>query len=267
MITLSNGHSFDYVVASGVLGFDGRGGLWEKFLASIGLLRPHLFTVVTGTITRNPQENNVKMFGLKNPGIAWWIRNIGPQVNKEKLPLVVSIKGNREELVYMALMMNCYGVVGVEVSVFCSKTENKVAVQEMIDSVRAIKDASRHPVIVKVLTNQDYCTIVSNLEGLAEAVFLDSRGVSFGRPGQIKNRLAVNKLRTQVHTIPIISPSIVDYVDFKAFRATGADAVSFESIPTLNPWKTTQLVKRDMWENRNKVIGVEVLSTLDRKPR
>ncbi len=45
MITLSNGHCFEYMVASGALGFDGNGWPWERPLVALGLIKPELFTI------------------------------------------------------------------------------------------------------------------------------------------------------------------------------------------------------------------------------
>ncbi len=36
MITLSNGHKFEYMAASGALGFDGKGWLHERLFLVIG---------------------------------------------------------------------------------------------------------------------------------------------------------------------------------------------------------------------------------------
>ena len=55
MIRLSNGHWFKYMVASGALGFDGRGYWWERPLVWAGLIKPELFTVVLRTLTLKPK--------------------------------------------------------------------------------------------------------------------------------------------------------------------------------------------------------------------
>jgi len=91
MITLSNGHAFKYMVASGALAFDGKGWLWERPLVWLDLIRPELFTVVIKTLTRNPREGNLR----------WWkpwtcVRLIpGGSVNKWDLQTPVSNGGAR----------------------------------------------------------------------------------------------------------------------------------------------------------------------------
>lgn len=97
MVTLSNGHSFEFMAASGALAFDGRGWPWEKPLRWIGLLKPDLFTIVVKSLTLKPRKGNLRLWkpfgcvrlirkgtvnavGLTNPGIDWWVREVYPGV-------------------------------------------------------------------------------------------------------------------------------------------------------------------------------------------
>jgi dihydroorotate dehydrogenase len=298
MITLSNGHEFEYMVASGALAFDGWGWPWEKPLVTMGLIKPQLFTVVIKTLTRNPRKGNLRMWkpwscirlwssdstvnkvGLTNQGIDWWCNKIGPSVDSKKLPLVGSIFGMIEELVYMSHKLNKFDLVGLEVNPSCPNTGHAFeTTTTIIDSVKAVKAVSRHPVIVKVSVAQDYCEIVKQLEGSAEAVALNSvpweilyppgqtcvrsplwrlekkvggggGGIS-GKLAQRYNWLAVNQLRTQVHAMPIIGPSVMEYEDLAKVREAGASAISFGAIHLRTPWKPTSIVKRDKKENCN----------------
>ena len=119
MITLSNGHRFEYMAASGALAFDGKGWPWERPLVWSGLIRPELFTVVIKTLTRQPRKGNLRWWkpwtctrlipggavnkiGLTNPGIEWWCAHVGPRLNFARQPLVGSIYGEENELVEMA---------------------------------------------------------------------------------------------------------------------------------------------------------------------
>ena len=84
MIKLPNGHELEFVVASGALGWNGGGWLWEKPLVSLGFIDPSLFTVTTKTMTLKPNKgrwwavrpmrggvwNNM---GLPNKGMSWWL--------------------------------------------------------------------------------------------------------------------------------------------------------------------------------------------------
>ena len=62
MIELNNGHKMDFVVASGALGFDGRGWWFEQPWRWLGILRPQEFTIITKTLTRFRREGNLKMW-------------------------------------------------------------------------------------------------------------------------------------------------------------------------------------------------------------
>ena len=105
MITLSNGFSFEYVTASGALGYDGRGWPWEWPLRWLGLIDPSFFLNVMKTVTLPPRKGNLRWWkpwdcirlmphgavnavGLTNPGPDWLAEKIGPKVNSKKIPLV-----------------------------------------------------------------------------------------------------------------------------------------------------------------------------------
>ena len=276
MITLSNDHNFEYMVASGSLAFDGKGWPWERPLVSFGLIKPELFTVVIKTLTRNPRLGNLRMYkpwtcirlipggvvnkvGLTNPGIEWWCRTIGHKVDRTKIALVGSIFGTRSELVEMAKMLNSFDLVGLEVNASCPNTGHPMGdVQSVVDDVRAVKDVSRQPVIVKVSVAQDYCKIVEQLEDVAEAVALNSvpweifhphgrtyvrsplwrleedigggGGGGSGKPAQEYNWPAICRLSAKVHDVPIIGPSVMEYGDLAKVREAGASAISFGAI-------------------------------------
>lgn len=205
MITLSNGHIFKYMAASGALAYNGKGWPWEWILRWFGFLKPELFTVVTKTLTLNPRYGNfcwwnpltwlpgsplsclgfvpggtVNKVGLTNLGIRWWCRNVGSRTDSNKIPLVVSIYadfGNENELVRMAEMLNDgkYDVVGIEVNTSCPNTgHTQQKTDAVVAAVTAVKRATRHPVIVKVSVVQDYLEIARRLKGVAEAISLNS---------------------------------------------------------------------------------------------
>ena len=282
MITLSNRHSFEYVVASGSLAFDGRGWPWEHPLRWIGALRPDLFTVVTKTLTREPRRGHlrwshpwscarllpggsmVNAVGLTNPGIEWWRREVGPRLHA-RIPLVVSIYGDERQLVEMAEMLDGFDLVGIEVNVSCPNTEHGLGEAEAVAAgVRAVAAASKHPVICKVSVAQDYLGIAGRLEGVAEAISFNSvpwaiafpdrasplaelggGGVS-GRAAQPHSWRALADIRQSGCTIPLIASSIMAYEDLARVRALGASAVSFGSIHMRTPWKPTAIVRRDL---------------------
>ncbi|MEK7552160.1 MAG: hypothetical protein AAB534_01965 [Patescibacteria group bacterium] len=194
MITLSNGHSFEYMVASGALGFDGRGWWWEKPLVWLGLLRPELFTVVTKTLTLNHRPGNLRMWkpwdcvrlipggavnkvGLTNPGFDWWCRKIGPKVNRKKIPIIVSISGTRAELKEMTkvLRRSEFDIVGIEVNLSCPNSGDHLKdIQSAAEDVRAVWEESHLPVLAKLSVDQPYLEITKAIERYAEAIALNS---------------------------------------------------------------------------------------------
>lgn len=300
MITLSNDHSFKYMVASGALAFDGKGWIWERALVWLGLIKPELFTVVIKSLTLHPRKGNLRWWkpwtcvrliaggavnkvGLTNPGIEKWCREIGNKLDYNKYPTAGSIFGTKDELVEMAKMLNHYPFVALEVNVSCPNSGHALDEAEMvIDTVKAIRQVSRHPIIIKISVNQDYIAIARGLVGIAEAISLNSvpwgtvfgrfrtsplypleqkvggggGGVS-GRPAQRYNWLAVEELAAQGH-LPVIAPSVMEFEDMEKVRRLGAQAVSFGTIHlpdhpiwrrpwTLftNPCKPTRFVQKE----------------------
>jgi len=286
MITFSNGHEFTYMVASGALAFDGKGWPWERPLVKLGLIRPELFTVVIKTLTRHPRPGNLRMWkpwecvslipggsvnkiGLTNPGIEWWCKEIGPYLDLKKFPLVGSIFGEEGELIEMAKMLNDFDLIGLEVNPSCPNTGHSMHTTEMvIDSVRAVECASRHPIIVKVSVDQDFIVIARELTDIAQAISLNSvpwrtafpngrqsplsklekkvggggGGVS-GKPAQGFNWRAVELLARR-GSLPVIGPSIMEFEDLKKLEDLGAKAFSFGAIHLRTPWKPTSIVRK-----------------------
>ena len=292
MITLSNGHAFKYMVASGALAFDGKGWPWERPLVWIGLIKPELFTVVIKSLTRNPRVGNLRWWkpwtcvrlipggsvnkvGLTNPGIEWWCKEVGPKLDFKKFPTAGSIFGDEKELVEMAEMLNRFDLVALEVNVSCPNTGHAIEQAEMVvNSVKAVKRASRHPIIVKVSADQDYLAIARGLVGIAEAISLNSvpwktvftngeqtplaklekqvggggGGVS-GKPAQKHNWAAVEALAKQ-GSLPVIGPSIMEFEDMEKLWRLGAKAIGFGVIHLRTPWKPTSFIKRKTHERK-----------------
>ena len=199
MITLSNGHKFEYMVASGALAFDGQGWWWERPLVWLGLIHPELFTVVLKTLTRYPRKGNlcfwkpwtwlpfspwscvrflpggsVNKVGLTNPGILWWCKKVGLRLDFKKFPLVGSIFGEEKELVEMARMLNQFNFKAIEINVSYLNADHDSQTEAIVRCAKRIKMVSRHPVIIKVGADQDYMAIARQLFGVAEAISLNS---------------------------------------------------------------------------------------------
>ncbi len=279
MIELSNGHTFEWMIASGAMAFDGQGWPWEKPMVNLGLVRPELFTTVIKTLTREPRKGNLRWWkpwecvalieggavnkvGLTNPGIDYWCKKIAPRIDFERCATVGSIFGNKQELIECTHMMNQYPLCAIEVNYSCPNLGTGLsATGALVDGVKAVEQESDHPVIVKVSTAQDFLMIASELEGIVEAISINSvpwelafrnqvsplhqlerrvqgggGGVS-GKPAQSQNWGAVRKLAEQ-GSLPVIGPSIMQYSDVSHLKQLGAQAYSFGTIhlPTHPVW-------------------------------
>lgn len=281
MITFSNGHCFEYMTASGALGFAGKGWPWEWPLRWAGLLDPSLFTNVIKTLTLKPRKGNLKWYnplgcirpmrggivnavGLTNPGIDWWIKNIGPKVNSSKIPLIGSILGEPSELAIMAAMLNNFDLVGLEVNASCPNTQDDILknTEKVIRGCESAKRKSRLPILLKVSAAHDMEKIVRQTGGMVEAYSINSvpwhmvfpgrksplakfggGGVS-GKIAQPFTWLLVEKL-VSMTSAPVIGPSVWDFKDIAKLRAMGAKAVSFGSVFICHPWRPTRFVRID----------------------
>jgi dihydroorotate dehydrogenase len=204
LIKLSNGHRFEYMTASGALGFDGRGWLWDKPLIWLGLMRPELFTIVLRTLTLEPRlypvsnlswlrpwtwlpwsplscvrflpgQGAVNKVGLYNPGIHYWASDIGPQIDYDRLSIVSSIFGTAPELVSMTKLLNGFPLKAIEVNVSCHNSGHDLEESaEIVAAIRAVKKASEHPIILKLSEHQEYLRIATQLESEVEAVAFNS---------------------------------------------------------------------------------------------
>ncbi len=290
MILLSNGHVLKYVVASGALAFDAKGWWWEKPLFWLGLIKPHLFTVVTKTLTYEATEGNLKMWkpwtcvrilknggtvnkiGLTNDGIEWWLKNVAPFIDFKKQAIIVSISGSREYIISMIKQLNALGIKAIEINGSCPNTASGVTDSAyVIETFRLAHAASEHPLIVKVGVTQDYMAIAQGVAKYAEAISLNSvpwgivyphkqspmtklkgagGGGVSGKPAQEFNWKAAKEL-AEKNYLPVICPSIMEYGDLEKVDELGAKAYSFGAIHIRTPWKPTSIVERHIHEYAN----------------
>jgi len=281
MIKFSNGHVFEYMTASGALSFNGKGWPWEQPWRWAGLLDPTLFTSVTKTLTLKPTEGNLRWYnpfrclrlvrngivnavGLSNPGIDWWCKKIGPSINSMKILLVVSIFGEPEELMEMAMILNDFDLVGLEINASCPNTKTCILqdTSRVIESCKAVKSSSSLPIILKVSVTHDISQIVREVENFIEAISINSVPWSTVFPnrknplekiggGGVSGKIVqpftwglVKKL-TELSEIPVIGPSIWDFRDIERVRGLGAKSVSFGSIFMFYPWRPTLYVRKE----------------------
>ncbi len=283
MITLSNGHSFEYVTASGALAFDGQGWPHEWPFRWTGLLDPRLFTNIIKTLTWDPRRGNLRWYwpqgcircipdgvlnavGLTNPGIAWWMRTVAPRVDRTKLALVGSILSDEiSKLVEMAKMFNDVDVVALEVNLKCPNTSEESLNDPgfVIRCLEAIKLVSRHPVLAKVSVTHNVRYIAPRVSGMIEGWDINSVPWSWLYPhkrsplhhyggGAVSGKVAQRftwelvQVLAEAGRIPVIGPSVWHDRDIPKLRKLGASAISFGSIHIRTPWKPTQCVRRDV---------------------
>lgn len=286
---LPNKHKLEYVAASGALGFDGKGYPWEQLLIFLRLIDPSLFTVVSKTITFEKRKGNLRIYnpltwpcirpmkggslnsvGLSNPGFRWYLENIAPKANSLKIPLVPSITSKEiNELIEMAQKLNRYDFVAIEYSVSCPNIKGGCLtdLDEIIKRCRAIKEVCELPLILKFSVNHEVEKLVPKLEGIVQAISINSVpwSVAFPREksplahlggGSISGQIAqpytwklVEKL-VEITSIPVIGPSVWKFEDIEKLRNIGAGAVSFGSIFLLHPLRATKFVRRDMKINK-----------------
>lgn len=289
MITLSNGHSFEFVAASGALAFDGKGWPWEWPLRWIGLLEPELFTIVTKSLTLKPRWGNLRWWnpfrcvrwiregvvnavGLTNPGIDWWIKEIYPRIAQSKWSFVVSIAGESlQEYVEMAIRLKgtfphpggTSPIRAIEINASCpnSAGELQANTQAVVDTAKAVSKISPWPLILKLSYTHDYVAIAKALEGVVEAISINSVPWSVVFPNQ-RSPLekfgggAVSGKKVQEFTwkmaadlareteIPVIGASVWNYEDIEKLFRLGAKAIAFGSIFLRYPWWPTLYVER-----------------------
>ncbi|MBI1975078.1 MAG: hypothetical protein HYS57_01810 [Parcubacteria group bacterium] len=284
MFRLSNGHEIRFVAASGSLGFDGEGWLWEKPFRWLGLIDPSLFTVAIKTITLTPRRgffrwhkpyetvrfirNGVlNAMALPNLGLEGWDRIYGPKVLQSKSKLVASIVHNHlGGLREMADRMAHYPFVALEFNASCPNVgpEGNLSPEFIRDACAMLRDGgprSRLPLIVKVAMGQDFVRIARETEGLVEAISLNSVPWSFvfpdekspmvrfgggGVSGKAAQKITWEMVRVlkSVTQTPVIAPSAWEFEDIRRLKELGADAISFGSLFLRYPWRPTRYVRR-----------------------
>ena len=283
MITLSNGHSFLFMVASGALAFDGRGWPWEWPLRWAGLIDPSLFTVVTKTLTRQPRRGNLRWYnpircvrwlpagavnavGLTNPGIEWWCRTIAPSLKKCRHKIVVSIEAENEadtlEMIGM-IQKNLHGnIVGIELNASCPNTfaDRNQSTERILSICQKAKLESPVPLLLKVGITIDYLKLADELKEIVETFSINSVpwGIAFpdkksplarfgggGVSGKIAQQWTWKIAGELAKTdMPVVGASPWEYEDIQKLFDLGVGAVSFGSLFLWHPWRPTHYVRR-----------------------
>lgn len=286
MITLSNRHSFEYMTASGAMGYDGKGWLHEQALKPLGLLDISLFTHVMKSVTLKPRKGNYRwwkpwdtvrliwrdskivgvgnVYGLSQQGFDWWAKKFGPEVDSKKVKLIGSIFGEPGELAVMARRMNDFDLVGLEYNTSCPNSQDDTLSNpdKVIRSCELIKEATRHPLLVKLSVVHDIKRIVPKIESIVEVFDINSVPWNTALPkcfspftkyggggvsGKIAQPFTWPFAATLQHMTrrPVIAPSIWDYQDIATMRENLFRAYSFGSVFLPYPWRPTLFAKQD----------------------
>jgi len=286
VITLSNGHSFTFIAASGALAYDGRGWPWEWPLRWAGLIDPGLFTVVTKTLTRHPRRGNLRWYnplrcirplpagavnavGLTNPGIEWWCREVAPTIAKKRYRLIVSLEAEEEkglsEMIGMVEKVRSDNLVAIELNASCPNTfkEGERSTSRTIALCHAAKKMTALPLLLKIGVTHDPLTLARELPQIIEAFQINSVPWSIAFPqkvsplsrfggGGVSGRIAQKwtwKVAGELAAagpIPVVGPSPWDYEDIGELFRLGAKAISFGSVFLWHPWRPTLFVRRWM---------------------
>lgn len=300
MIELSNGHKVDFVAPSGALAFDGRGWWWEWHLRWFGLLDPRLFTIVLKTVLPEKWPGNfrksrpfdvlkfitmegekinplltltmphlvggvINALGLTGPGIDGLLKKHHPTVVKFGYKVVISITGPNggEGCVEMVKKLNgLENVVGIEFNASCPNTDPEFLndSEKVVRRCREIKEATTLPVWIKLGFSQPYVQIVKQLEGVVEAVSLNTVPwkVIFGdKPsplakyggGGVSGPVAKAYMWTMISelakktSVPVIGAGIWNYEDIAKLQSLGVSAWQLGTVFLPYPEKPTKWVK------------------------
>lgn len=288
VIKLSNGHSFQFMAASGALAFDGRGWPWEWPLRMIGLLDPALFTIVVKTLTRRPRKGNlrwtqpwsvvrhlgtsgvVNAIGLTNHGIDWWLRDIAPSIPPD-YNIIVSIEADDlKDTVEMIEMLQGQAIQGIELNLSCPNTgaAGGRTTDKILKICQAANKTTSFPLIAKLSYAHDYIEVAKGLEEIKNIQALSLNSIPWdvvysgkksplakygggGVSGKVAQPFTWKMLReiSKAVKTPVIGPSVWDYEDIRKICDLGAKAVSFGSVFVRYPWRPTIFVRR--WQREN----------------
>lgn len=213
MIKLSNGHQFEFAVASGALAFDGRGWPWEWPLRWTGRLDPRLFTIVTKTVMPEPWKGNFRKYapfkvvklldakgetlnpflfllepdrlagavnsvGLTNDGVEMWLYRDYPVIERLGYKVIVSL--TREKGLSCKDMVRRLGgrknIVGLEYNASCPNTDPVLLgnAELVAKNCFEIKRESDYPLLLKLSCVQPYVEIARAVGGAVEAISINS---------------------------------------------------------------------------------------------
>jgi len=165
------------------LAFDTKGWPWEWLLVWLGLIDRTLFGIAIKSLTKNKLKGNLRWWkpwecvkliiggavnkvGLTNPGFEWWMTKVAPKLDFVKYNIIVSLVGTEEELIYMVKRLNALNIAAVEINESCPNTGHPAEDTKAVTrKLKAVKEHSRHPVILKTSADQDGVALAEGLLG------------------------------------------------------------------------------------------------------
>lgn len=270
MITLSTGHRILFLLASGMMGFDCQGptiihrGMY-KILEFLKLYAPELFTKVTKTITlyRIKGKKAIRPidggwwnnYGLDNPGLKVFLEKTAPKLKKRN-DIIISIAGKRKdelrELV-LELIIALPHLIAIEYNPSCPNYP-QIGAKEIIKNCHYLVKNFNSPLILKLGNKNRYIEIAKAVEGVVEAINInsvadESGGAISGRAAQKINWRILQELRDST-SIPVIAPSIWCYDDIETVLKIGAKAISFGSVSMIHPKRPWGPILPTLWARK-----------------
>jgi dihydroorotate dehydrogenase len=183
---------------------------------------------------------------------------------------VGSIFGEPVHLAMMAHMMDGFDLVGLEINASCPNTQDDSLLENsqlLIDSCRAVKKVSRHPILLKLSVAHEFEKIAPAVEDVVEAFSVNSvpwriifpnrkspleKFGGGGVSGKIAQPLTwpfAERLQ-KITRVPVIAPSVWDFEDLSILRRMGFKAFSFGSVFLRYPWRPTPYVRKETQNRR-----------------
>jgi dihydroorotate dehydrogenase (NAD+) catalytic subunit len=271
MITFSNGKQYKYFIASGMMGFDGKGPtiahkILFSFLSKAGLYDPSLFAITAKTITINsirgpqkirPQKDGwFNNYGLDNPGLNVFIEKYGGKI-KEKNNLIISFAGKTKEQIQMlliTLLSEFPDILAFEFNVSCPNYI-QIGTKEAIKICEHVKKNFDIDLLLKIgQGSNNYKMIAKETEGMVKALRINSvplleGGAVSGKEAQPTNWQIMEEL-ISVSKTPVIAPSIWEYKDIEKAFKKGASGIDFGSVQMIHPQRPWAPILPTLWAKR-----------------
>ena len=281
MIYINDNSNINYIIASGILGFDGRGHYLKLQTRMAIKKNPKLFTITLKTLTRNPNKGNyiwnprkvikhipfgiLNAVGLKNPGIKYWENNIQPRIQWKENSLIASIYAeNESELQYLIYKLEKYPFEAIEINSSCPNVL-ELPIEFLLNISKIANEITNKSIILKVSANQNYIQLIKANYKFISAISINSVPWNlifssrsplsdFGNgalSGGITQSIVWRMIKeiSDLNLAPIIGSGIWWKEDISEIRKYGARAISFGACFAHHPKEIISWVKEDLKSN------------------